>query len=56
MAEASSANDLRVWAIRDISLRPVTIPSPVVPNEGITICPDCSPPSANLPARSSSNT
>ena len=53
---ASAASDERVCAIRDISRSPVTMPSPVVPNAGMTMWPDCSPPSEYSPARSSSRT
>ena len=53
---ANSASDERVCAIRDISRRPVRMPSPVVPIAGMTMWPDCSPPSEYSPARSSSST
>ena len=43
-------------AIRAISRSAVSRPSPVVACAGRTTCPDCSPPSVNPPARSSSST
>ena len=50
MTDASSVRVRPVSAIRSITRRPVSTPSPVVPKAGSTTCPDCSPPSAYPPA------
>ena len=55
IADASSASDEPVCAIRVISRSPVTMPSPVEPSAGITMWPDCSPPRLYSPARNSSS-